>query len=106
MEESREVLREVTKCYEGLFKKKGMDGGKLEEFVGGLEVRVQEENGKGLIGEISKTEMLVALRAVPANKIPGMDGISIEFYLKFWDLVKRYLLEVFKEIMERGRIGE
>lgn len=48
MEESGEVLREVTKCYEGLFKKE-MDGGKLEKFVGRLEARVQDEDRDGLI---------------------------------------------------------
>lgn len=66
VEESGEVLREISKFYEGLFKKE-MDRGKLEEVVGGLEVRVRDKDRDGLIQEISERETLAALRVVSVN---------------------------------------
>ena len=35
-----------------------------------------------------------------------MDGISAEFYIKFWDLVKRMILTVYDESFSLGTLPE
>ena len=34
------------------------------------------------------------------NKAPGIDGISIEFYQKYWDIIKNELVIIIKNIVE------
>lgn len=41
-----------------------------------------------------------------ANRTPGIDGLTKEFYLAFWDMVGHHLLEVFNEIMEEDEMSE
>lgn len=38
------------------------------------------------------------------NKVPGIDGLTKEFYITFWDLIGDHLLEVFEEMCETGRM--
>lgn len=39
------------------------------------------------------------------NKVPGIDGLSKEFYVTFWDLIGDHLLEVFNEMREKYEDG-
>lgn len=34
------------------------------------------------------------------GKSPGNDGLSVEFYLHFWDIIADSLLELFKECID------
>ena len=36
------------------------------------------------------------------NKAPGLDGLSIEFYTKFWPLIGDLMVEVFNESYKDG----
>ena len=40
------------------------------------------------------------------NKSPGLDGISIEFYKKFWPLIGNLLVKVFNNSYENGILTE
>ena len=40
------------------------------------------------------------------NKSPGLDGITAEFYIKFWDLVKGKLMQVYEEAFDSGVLPE
>lgn len=42
-------------------------------------------------------EMQKALKGFKKGKSPGMDGLPLEFYLTFWDILAHDLLTVFKE---------
>ena len=41
---------------------------------------------------ITECELLKALMSMDNDKSPGNDGITKEFYIKFWDAVKRTTL--------------
>ena len=47
--------------------------------------------------KITEVELYKALKAFKANKSPGIDGITAEFYLKFWSRLKSKLVQVFEE---------
>ena len=42
------------------------------------------------------------MKAFKNNKSPGLDGITAEFYLKFWDAIKLKLLKVYNESFDEG----
>ena len=41
-------------------------------------------------------ELTLAMKLTPRGRTPGLDGLPIEFYAAFWDLLCAPLLEVFE----------
>ena len=41
----------------------------------------------------------MAIKSLNSNKSPGIDGLPNEFYLKFWDIIKKELCKVIKNII-------
>ena len=52
----------------------------------------------------SKAQKLKLIRNFPANKSPGPDGFTAEFYEKFREELTRILLKLFQEIAEEGKL--
>ncbi|CAM2096331.1 unnamed protein product [Caretta caretta] len=47
-------------------------------------------------------ESLEALLRMPTNKSPGMDGLTVEFYRVFWDILGPDLVTVWAESLQSG----
>ena len=62
-----------------------------------------EETGN-LNRSITSTEIKFVIRNLPANKIPGPDGITAEFYQKFREELTPILLKLFQKIAEEGKL--
>ena len=59
------------------------------------------ESCKGLL---SLAELTALIKSFNYNKAPGLDGLSVEFYLKFWDLLGPQLPDVINSCFARGKI--
>ena len=59
-----------------------------------------------LTSEIGEDELLLILNSFSKNKSPGIDGIPIEFYLKFFNLIKSELCEVLNYILDGNKMSE
>ncbi|CAM2114731.1 unnamed protein product [Caretta caretta] len=46
---------------------------------------------------LTLAEFSEALRRMPTNKSPGMDGLTVEFYRMFWDILGPDLVTVWAE---------
>ncbi|CAM5096449.1 unnamed protein product [Natator depressus] len=51
---------------------------------------------------LSLAEFSEALRRMPTNKSPGMDGLTVEFYHAFWDILGPDLATVWAESLQGG----
>ncbi|CAL4071735.1 unnamed protein product, partial [Meganyctiphanes norvegica] len=49
---------------------------------------------------VTINEIFRAIKDMNTNKSPGIDGIPIEFYLKYWDIIKIELYEIFLYIID------
>ncbi|CAM2112798.1 unnamed protein product [Caretta caretta] len=51
---------------------------------------------------LTLAEFSEALRRMPTNKSPGMDGLTVEFYRVFWDILGPDLVTVWAESLQGG----
>jgi hypothetical protein len=63
-----------------------------------------DEMNDSLIVDITEGKFLVALSSLQKGKIPGPDGLSVEFYLGFCELLKDDLLKVVQESKCYGKV--
>lgn len=57
-------------------------------------------------GEISLGELSASLRTLNTAKAPGSDGLTVEFFSKFWNLLGPLLLEVINKCFADGEFTE
>ena len=57
-------------------------------------------------GPLSLTELSNALKSLNLNRSPGLDGLTVEFYLHFWDVLAPLLLRVANDCFLRGSLPD
>lgn len=51
--------------------------------------------------DITISEIMKALHSMKKGKSPGIDGLSVEFYVHFWEYIQVPLLSMYKECIEQ-----
>ena len=65
------------------------------------------ENQKSFCdSELNEKEILSTLKSFSKNKCPGLDGITAEFFLHFWNEIKIKLLKVYSDSFVQGILPE
>ena len=58
-----------------------------------------------MLTDPSQAQKLKLIRNLPANKSPGSDSFTAEFYQKFREEVASILLKLFQKIAEEGKLS-
>jgi len=66
--------------------------------------KLNQEERENLNRPITSTEIETVIRNLPANKNPGPDGFTDEFYKKFREELTSILLKLFQKIAEEGKL--
>ena len=57
-------------------------------------------------GMITKDECEKVIKIMKPNKSPGTDGLSIEFYVTFWEEIGDLLVESYNEAFSTNQLSE
>ena len=66
--------------------------------------KLNQEEIENLNRHITNTETETVIRNLPANKSPGPDGFTAEFYQKLREELTHILLKLFQKIAEEGKL--
>lgn len=66
--------------------------------------KLTEEDKERLEADLDLSEFSVALYSLNKNKAPGIDGLTSEFYLCFWEKIKTSYHQVFSESLKIGQL--
>ena len=66
--------------------------------------KLNQEEIESLNRPTTRTEIETVIRNLPANKNPGPDGFTAEFYQKCREELTPILLKLFQKISEEGKL--
>ena len=90
----KSILNECRKYYQFLYSQPDMPLNPVvrNKFLSRIPKHALSERGKTLLGkEISQEELYLALKDMKRESVCGEDGLSVDFYLTFWDEIKDLL---------------
>ena len=102
--EQSKILKEQSTFYKNLFSKNSKVNFTLkpnaqERILSEVEKQKLEEN-------LTLDELKNALFSMQPNKTPGLDGLTKEFYCKFFDILGPPLHDMYLECYEKGELCE
>ena len=60
--------------------------------------KISDAEKETLETNVTENEIYTAVINLSTNKAPGIDGIPIEFYQKYWNIIKNEFVQIIKNI--------
>ena len=101
-----DILENIENFYKELYttKMKTTKNTQPDTFDNLIENKLSESQKELCEGRITIPECELALKKMKLKKSPGSDGLTVEFYLTFWDQIKSYLVDVYNEAHNREEL--
>ena len=98
------ILNECRKFYKNLYRKnENVNPDHFPFFFNNITTpKLTEEQKAFCDTALTENELFKTLKAFKRNKSPGLDGITAECYLRFWDAIKQKLLKVYNQSFDLG----
>ena len=91
---TNEIQDRQVRFYKELFTSENVNND-YSFFLNNPIKQLSELSKNGLESDITHTEICKAMKLMPNNKSPGEDGITIEFYKTYWNIIGHDMHEVF-----------
>ena len=87
-----EILEECKNYFQNLYKKREKTQNLLLKYISN---EITNEQNNKLTKQIEITEIKEAIQSMENGKSPGLDGIPIEFYKEFIEIIKKDLQKTY-----------
>ena len=95
----------LSSFYSDLFSASSVDPRVQADLLGNLSSSLSGGQSSWCEGHLTVDEVLSALRGMARRKAPGLDGLPMEFYLKFWPVVGADLVSVLNSCCDSGSLS-
>ena len=75
------------------------------QIIDDLDLSLSDSEREQCEGLFTKEELSAALKGLQTGKSPGSDGLPVEFYSAFWDLLCDPLLSVLNDCFRAGSLS-
>lgn len=96
------ICRSWSDYYSSLFSAESVDLQVQEGLFENLTARLPADAASSCEGPLSVQEVRSALEGMARGKSPGSDGLPMEFYLTFWDIIGPDLTTVLNDSFDGG----
>lgn len=103
---SQDISNYITEFYRQLYESK-VDVEKSQQFIEHIKQftnKISEKYRDTCDEEIRQTELDEVIKSMKIGKSPGNDGLTVEFYICFWDIIKDMFFQVLKECINRNEM--
>ena len=104
------TLPEITRAHEAfyadLFARSPIDSVTQRYLFSQVERRLSLADSDLREGDLTLDEATDSLNRSSLGKTPGPDGLTLEFYLKFWDQLGPILVQVFNDCLQSSELCE
>lgn len=102
MSDQKEMLNEVYRFYSTLYADVPFNPTSTSDLLQniGLNNAVNDEDNTALSSEVTCEEVFDIIKSSPKLKSPGPDGLSIEFYRKFWSIIGSTFTDMVNEMLQ------
>ena len=104
--DAKEILRMQSNFYKELYaNKQERNKREISEYLHKITTPILNEESKAQCeGELTVEECAKALKTFKHNKAPGNDGLTTEFYQKFWPILGIHLVKSFNASYRGGEL--
>ena len=91
---TEDILDHVFQFYSKLYSAEEVNIDKQNEILNLITEILSENDKNNLDKVITEEELTSALKGMKLNKSPGNDGLTVEFYIHFWDILRPLFIKV------------
>ena len=100
-----DLCHALSSFYLGLFSASDTDSCAQSALLGNLSSVLPGDQAALCEGHLSVAEVFSALLGMAKRKAPGLDGLPVEFYVRFWDVLGSDLVSVLNSCLDSGSLA-
>ena len=100
--DQKNILQEQRNFYTSLYAKESIDGESKATLISNISTRLTDSERDTCEGEMTEDELCRALTSMKNSKSPGPDGLTSEFYKKFWEDLRTIMQKLTVRMFELG----